>query len=55
MPYASRYGSATGVAEVIGQSLAENGFRVGIRRMDGVNDLSARDAIVAGSAVQRQK
>jgi len=55
MTYASRYGSATGVTEVIGQSLAENGFQVGIRRMDGVNDLSAHDAIVAGSEVQRQK
>ncbi len=53
--YASRSGSTAGVAEAIGQSLAESGAQVEVRRMQDVTDLSAYQAVVAGSAIQGGK
>lgn len=53
--YTSRYGATTGVAEKIGQTLAEDGLQVDVLRMEDVHDLSAYDAVVAGSAIQGQK
>jgi len=50
--YASRLGSTSGVAEAIGKTLAENGAEVEVRRMEEVTDLSAYDAVVAGSAIR---
>jgi menaquinone-dependent protoporphyrinogen oxidase len=50
--YASRAGSTAGVAEAIGQTLAESGAHVEVRRMQDVKDLAAYRAVVAGSAIQ---
>jgi menaquinone-dependent protoporphyrinogen oxidase len=50
--YASRLGSTTGVAEAIGQALAENGAEVEVRRMEDVTDLAPYSAIIAGSAIR---
>ena len=50
--YASRLDSTAGVAEAIGKTLADNGVQVDVRRMEEVTDLSAYDAVVAGSAVR---
>ena len=51
--YATRAGSTAGVAEAIGQSLAESGASVDVRPMQDVNDLTPYRAVVAGSAIQR--
>jgi menaquinone-dependent protoporphyrinogen oxidase len=53
--YASRTGSAAGVAEAIGQTLAENGALVEVRLMKEVKDLTPYRAVVAGSAIQGGK
>jgi menaquinone-dependent protoporphyrinogen oxidase len=50
--YASRAGSTAGVAEAIGQTLAESGATVEVRAMQDVHDLAAYRAVVAGSAIQ---
>jgi menaquinone-dependent protoporphyrinogen oxidase len=50
--YASRTGSTTGVAEVIGQTLADSGAEVEVRPMKEVTDLTPYRAVVAGSAIQ---
>ena len=49
--YASRFGSTAGVAEAIGQTLAEQGDTVDVLPMKEVKDLSAYQAVVAGSAI----
>jgi menaquinone-dependent protoporphyrinogen oxidase len=53
--YASRTGSTTGVAEAIGKTLAEGGAQVDVLPMQDVKDLSAYDAVVAGSAIQNKQ
>jgi menaquinone-dependent protoporphyrinogen oxidase len=50
--YASRAGSTAGVAEAIGQTLAQNGAEVDVRPMKDVTDLAPYGAVVAGSAIQ---
>ncbi|MBZ0286981.1 MAG: flavodoxin domain-containing protein [Anaerolineae bacterium] len=50
--YASRTGSAAGVAEAIGKTLAESGAQVEVKPIEAVKDLSPYDAIVAGSAIR---
>ncbi|NUM44066.1 MAG: flavodoxin domain-containing protein [Anaerolineales bacterium] len=49
--YASRFGSTAGVAEAIGKTLVEDGLSVDVLPMRAVQDLSAYQAIVAGSAI----
>ena len=49
--YASRAGSTAGVAEAIGQTLAESGGQVEVRLMKDVKDLAPYWAVVAGSAI----
>ena len=49
--YASRFGSTEGVAKNIGKTLSENGMEVDVLPMRDVRDLSAYDAVVAGSAI----
>jgi menaquinone-dependent protoporphyrinogen oxidase len=53
--YASRGGSTAGVAEAIGRTLAEHGLEVDVRPMDAVSDLAPYRAVVAGSAVRRER
>ena len=50
--YASRTGWTVGVAEAIGKMLTENGASVDVIPMRDVKDLSAYDAVVAGSAIR---
>jgi menaquinone-dependent protoporphyrinogen oxidase len=50
--YASRTGATAGVAEAIGQTLAESGAPVEVRPMQDVKDLTPYRAVVAGSAIQ---
>jgi menaquinone-dependent protoporphyrinogen oxidase len=50
--YASRTGSTMGVAQAIGETLAQSGMQVDVRPMDEITDLSAYQAIVAGSAIR---
>jgi menaquinone-dependent protoporphyrinogen oxidase len=49
--YTSRTGWTVGVAEVIGKTLSENSARVDVLPMREVKDLSAYDAVVAGSGI----
>jgi menaquinone-dependent protoporphyrinogen oxidase len=49
--YASRTGWTVGVAEAIGRTLAENGASVDVLPMRDVKDLSAYQAVVAGSGI----
>ena len=49
--YASRFGSTAGVAECIGKVLSEGDMQVDVLPMSEVADLSAYDAVVAGSAI----
>jgi menaquinone-dependent protoporphyrinogen oxidase len=51
--YASLTGSTAGVAEAIGQTLAEGGIPVEVCRMQDVENLTPYRAVVAGSAIQR--
>ncbi len=50
--YASRAGSTAGVAEAIGQTLADSGIAVEVLPMHEVTDLAVYRAVVAGSAIQ---
>lgn len=49
--YASRTGSTTGVAEAIGKTLAERGYRVDVMPMQEAPSIFEYDAVVLGSAV----
>lgn len=49
--YASRFGATAGVAEAIGKTLAEHGAQVDVLPMKDVADLTAYQAVVAGSAI----
>ena len=49
--YATCTGSTVGVAEAIGKSLAEGGAQVDVLPMQAVGELSAYQAVVAGSAI----
>lgn len=49
--YASNTGWTVGVAEAIGKTLAEKGAEVDVLPMRDVKDLSAYQAVVAGSAI----
>ena len=49
--YTSRTGWTVGVAEAIGKILAESGATVDVLPMREVKDLSAYDAVVAGSGI----
>jgi menaquinone-dependent protoporphyrinogen oxidase len=53
--YASRAGSTAEVAQAIGQTLTEGGAQVDVISMTDVKDLSAYQAVVAGSAIRGQK
>ncbi len=53
--FASQAGSTAEVAEVIGQTLAERGAQIEVRRMKTVTDLTPYRAVVAGSAVHGAK
>lgn len=53
--YASRTGSTAGVADAIGETLAENGAQVDVRPMGDVKDLTPYWAVVAGSAIQNKE
>jgi len=53
--YASRTGSTAGIAEAIGKTLSEGGVHVDVIPMNDVKDLSAYDAVVAGSAIRGSK
>ena len=53
--YASRAGSTKEVAEAVGKTLSEGGMQVDVVSMDKVTDLSAYDAVVAGSAIHGSK
>jgi menaquinone-dependent protoporphyrinogen oxidase len=50
--YASRTGTASGIAEVIGGSLSKNGFQVEVLPINEVRDLSIYNVIIIGSAIQ---
>lgn len=50
--YATRSGSTAGVAEAIGQTLAEEGWSVDVLAMQEVTDLAPYQAVVVGSAIQ---
>lgn len=50
--YATCTGSTVGVAEAIGQTLAECGSAVDVLPMGEVKNLAQYDAVVAGSAIQ---
>jgi len=53
--YASRAGSTAEVAEAIGKTLSEGGAQVDVLPMNEVKDLSAYQAVVAGSAIRGSK
>ena len=50
--YASRTGSTVGVAQRIGETLAQSEWKVDVRPMDEITNLSAYQAVVAGSAIR---
>ncbi|MBN1315804.1 MAG: flavodoxin domain-containing protein [Anaerolineales bacterium] len=50
--YTSRTGSTRGVAEAIGETLAQSGAQVDVRPMNVITDLTPYTAVVAGSAIQ---
>jgi menaquinone-dependent protoporphyrinogen IX oxidase len=53
--YASKFGSTRGVAEKLAATLREGGNHVALRPVDQVDDVSAYDAVVFGSAVFNQR
>jgi menaquinone-dependent protoporphyrinogen IX oxidase len=53
--YASKFGSTRGVAEKVAATLREGGNHVAQRPVDQVDDVSAYDAVVFGSAVFNQR
>ena len=53
--YATCTGSTPGVAEAIGKTLVEQGLTVEVLPMQAVKDLSAYQAVVAGSAIQNKQ
>lgn len=53
--HASRSGSTAGVAEAIGRSLAERGLEVAVLPMAEVGDLAGYRAVIAGSAIRRER
>jgi menaquinone-dependent protoporphyrinogen oxidase len=53
--YASRGSATAGVAEAIGRSLAEAGAQVDVRPVQDVKDLTGYNAVVLGSAIQRNE
>ena len=50
--YASRTGTTAGVAQAIGETLAESGAEVDVMPVDEVKELATYGAVVAGSAIQ---
>ncbi len=53
--YASRTGSTAGVAEVVGNIIADKGAEVDLLPIQNVDDLDPYIAVVAGSAVQNRQ
>jgi menaquinone-dependent protoporphyrinogen oxidase len=53
--YATRTGSTAGVAQAIGETLAQGGYHVAVHPMQEVNDLAPYRAVVAGSAIQSKR
>ena len=53
--YASRSGSTEEIAQAIGRTLSESGSQVDVLPMEGVSDLSAYQAVVAGSPIRSSK
>jgi menaquinone-dependent protoporphyrinogen oxidase len=53
--YASRSGSTAGIAEEIGHVLTQQGILVDVRPMQEVNDITAYQAVVAGSAIRQEQ
>lgn len=53
--YATRGNSTAEIAQEIGQTLRQQGINVDIRPMTEVRDISAYEAIVAGSAIRQEK
>ena len=53
--YASRGGSTAGIAQAIGKTLTESGLRVDVRPMQEIHDLTPYTAVVAGSAIHKEK
>ena len=53
--YAGRAGSTAGVAAVIGRTLAEHGLEVDVLPMGEVGGLAGYRAVVAGSAIRRER
>lgn len=53
--YASRSGSTTEIAEVIGERLSQCGMRVEVLPMQAVKNLSAYGAVIAGSPIRNSK
>ena len=49
--YASKRGSTREVAEAVATTLRDHGLRVEVRPAGGVEDVSAYDAVVLGSAI----
>ncbi|MEM9950546.1 MAG: flavodoxin domain-containing protein [Chloroflexota bacterium] len=53
--YATRAGSTQGIAEAIARTLQAQNFAVTLQAMQDVHDLSAYDAVIAGSAIRYDK
>jgi menaquinone-dependent protoporphyrinogen oxidase len=53
--FASRAGSTAGVAEFVGETLAEKGYQVEVQPMRAVKDLAPYQAVVVGSAIQNRQ
>lgn len=50
--YASQTGFTPGVAEMIGNTMADDNLEVNVLPMDEVKDVALYDAVVAGSGIQ---
>ena len=53
--YASRTGSTAGVAEAVGNTLIECGAQIDVFPMKDLKDLTAYQAVVAGSAIRNRQ